>query len=64
MWQTKYKAEDVMDERGQKEFRSAVGKLLQVSYSSRPDPCFEGKALRMKYGKATKSDLKTAHRKI
>ena len=43
---------------------SPVDKLLQVSYSSRLDPSFEGKALRMKYGKATKSDLKTAHRKI
>ena len=40
------------------------GKLLTVSYVSRPDLCFDGKILSCKYGKATKADMNAVYRKI
>ena len=49
-----------MDDEGQKEYRSVVAKLNCVGYQSRPDVCFEAKALSTKFGKATKGDLKEA----
>ena len=49
---------DVLNEEGQKEFRSHVARVLHVGYQSRPDVCFEAKTLSSKYGKATKGDLK------
>ncbi len=50
---------DIMDLEGQKVFRSHVARVLHVGYQSRPDVCFEAKAISSKYGKATKADLKT-----
>ena len=49
---------DILDEEGQKMFRSHVARVLHVGYQSRPDVCFEAKTLSSKYGKATKADLK------
>ena len=49
---------EVMDQEGQTEFRSVVGKLAHIGQISRPDVVFEAKALSSKYGKATKKDLK------
>ena len=43
--------EEVMDEEGQREFRSAVAKLNCVGYQSRPDLCFDAKSLSTKFGK-------------
>ena len=57
-------AESKLDENGQTEFRSAVAKLSTVAYTSRPDFCFEVKAMSSKYGNATKSDLRKVQRKI
>ena len=53
-----------MEADGQTEFRSVVGKLASVAYHSRPDVCFEVKALSSKFGKATKQDLKSAMKKM
>ena len=50
---------EVMDQEGQTEFRSVVGKLAHIGQISRPDVVFEAKALSSKYGKATKKDLNT-----
>ena len=47
---------DIMPPVGQKEFRSAVGKLLAVGGQSRPDVCFDAKCLSTKFSKATKRD--------
>ena len=58
------KVTDVLSETDQTEFRSAVAKLSTIAYTSRPDLCFEVKSLSSKYGKATKSDLRSIHRKI
>ena len=55
---------ELMDKEGQTEFRSAVGKVAHVGHHSRPDVCFEAKALSSKFGKATKQDLKVAMKKI
>ena len=55
---------DVLNDDGQTEFRSAVAKMSTIAYTTRPDLCFEIKALSTKYGKATKSDLRTVKRKI
>ena len=57
-------AESKLDENGQTEFRSAVAKLSTIAYTSRPDLCFEVKAMSSKYGNATKSDLRKVQRKI
>ena len=58
------KVEEVLNKGGQKEFRSAVGKLLNVNNKSRPDVCFEAKCLSMLFGKATKKDLRVALKKM
>ena len=55
---------DVLNDDGQTEFRSAVAKISTIAYTSRPDLCFEVKALSTKYGKATKSELRSVKRKI
>ena len=55
---------ELMDKEGQTEFRSAVGKVAHVGHHSRPDVCFEAKALSSKFGKATKQDLKVAMKKV
>ena len=54
----------IMDEEGQTDFRSIVAKILQIGYQSRPDVCFEAKALSTFYGKATLKELKEAVKKI
>ena len=56
--------EEIMGDEGQREFRSAVAKLNCVGYQSRPDLCFDAKSLSTKFGKATKSDLRAAARRI
>ena len=56
--------EETMGDDGQKEFRSAVAKLNCVGYQSRPDVCFDAKSLSTKFGKATKTDLRAAARRI
>ena len=61
---TKCSMEEVMDDEGQREFRSAVAKLNCVGYQSRPDLCFDAKSLSTKFGKATKADLRAASRRI
>ena len=53
-----------MDAVGETEFRSVVQKLVSVAHHSRPDVCFEVKALSTQYGKATKQDMKLAVKKI
>ena len=58
------KIDEVMGDEGQTEFRSVVAKLTSVGQHSRPDICFEAKALSSRYGKATKQDLKVALKKI
>ena len=58
------KITDVLNPEGQTVFRGCVAKVLHVGYQSRPDVCFEAKCLSTKFGKATKSDLKTALKKI
>ena len=55
---------DTLSKEGQTLFRGHVAKLLHVGYQSRPDSCFEAKCLSTKFGKATKSDLKTVLKKI
>lgn len=55
---------EVMDDEGQREFRSAVAKMNSVGYQSRPDICFAAKSLSTQFGKATKGDLKAAARNI
>ena len=55
---------DVLDLEGQKVFRSHVARLLHVGYQSRPDVCFDAKALSTKYGKATKGDLKSLFKRM
>ena len=55
---------EVMDQEGQTEFRSVVGKLAHIGQISRPDVVFEAKALSSKYGKATKKDLKMTVKKF
>ena len=55
---------DVLSPEGQKIFRGHVARLVHVGYISRPDVCFDAKALSSKYGKATKGDLKTLLKKI
>ena len=52
--------DDVLCSDGQAGFRSCVAKLLYIGFQSRPDVCFEGKALSTKFGKAVKRDLKCA----
>jgi hypothetical protein len=55
---------DVLPAEGQTEFRGHVAKLLHIGYQSRPDVCFEAKSLSTKFGKATKSDLKSVLKKF
>ena len=58
------KTDDILCPEGQAEFRGCVAKILYIGSQSRPDVCFEGKALSTKFGKATKGDLKSALKKI
>ena len=58
------KSEDILCPDGQAEFRACVAKLLYVGAQSRPDVCFEAKALSTKFGKAVKGDLKSAMKKM
>ena len=58
------KVNEVMCSDGQTEFRSVVGKLASLAHTSRPDICFDVKVLSTKFGKATKKDLQTAHRRM
>ena len=58
------KMSDLLPPDGQTIFRGCVAKILHISYQSRPDICFEAKCLSTKFGKATKSDLKTALKKM
>ena len=53
-----------MNADGQTEYRSCVAKLLHIGFQSRPDVCFEAKCLSTVYGKAKKSDLKLALKKM
>ena len=56
--------DETMDDDGQREFRSAVAKLNCVGYQSRPDLCFDAKSLSTRFGKANKSELRAAARRI
>ena len=56
--------DELMDADGQTEFRSLVAKILQVGYQSRPDVCFEAKALSTFYGKATRKQFKLVIKKM
>ena len=58
------KIDDLLCNEGQTIFRACVARILHIGNLSRPDVCFEGKCLSTKFGKATKSDLKTAMKKI
>ena len=58
------KSDDILCPEGQAEFRGCVAKILYVGSHSRPDVCFEAKALSTKFGKATKADLKSAMKKM
>ena len=58
------KGDEVLCAEGQTIFRGCVAKVLHVGYQSRPDVCFDAKCLSSKFGKATKSDLRTALKKI
>ena len=55
---------DILNPEGQTLFRGYVSRVLHVGYQSRPDVCFEAKCLSSKFGKATKSDLKSVLKKI
>ena len=54
---------ELLGENGQTEYRSAVGKLLMIGYSSRPDICFDAKIMSSKYGKATRTDLRKVNKR-
>ena len=56
--------EEELNIEGQATFRGIVGKLNHLSSHSRPDLCFETKALSTKFGKAKKKDLKSAVKKL
>ena len=56
-------AESKLDENGQTEFSSAVVKLSTVACTSRPDLCFEVKAMSSKYGNAKKIGFKKSPEK-
>ena len=56
--------EELLDHRGQTEFRSAMGKLTALAHTSRPDICFDVKILSSKFNKATKKDLQTACKRM
>ena len=56
--------EELLDHRGQTEFRSAIGKLTALAHTSRPDICFDVKILSSKFNKATKKDLQTACKRM
>ena len=58
------KFDNLLCSEGQTMFRGCVAKILHVGYQSRPDVCFQAKCLSSKFGKATKSDLKTAYKKM
>ena len=45
-------------------FRSVVGKLTNISFTSRPDLCFFAKSMSSKYGKATLKDVKIVVKKL
>ena len=56
--------DDQLCSEGQTIFRGCVAKILHVGYQSRPDVCFQAKCLSSKFGKATRSDLKAALKKM
>ena len=58
------KMEDLLDAKGQTEFRSAVGKLTALANTSRPDICFDVKLLSSRFNKATKKDIQTACKRM
>ena len=58
------KLDDVLGEDDQGKFRSLAAKLAMLSIISRPDIAFESKLFTMKYGKATKRDLRDANKKL
>ena len=58
------KPDEVLDNSGQTEFRSAIGKLTSLAYSTRPDICFELKLLSTKLNNATRKDLQMSYKKI
>ena len=58
------KCDELLCAEGQTVFRGSVAKILHVGYQSRPDVCFQAKCLSSKFGKATKTDLKIALKKI
>ena len=58
------KMEELLDHRGQTEFRSVIGKLTALAHTSRPDICFDVKILSSKFNKATKKDLQTACKRM
>ena len=45
-------------------FRSVVGKITNISFTSRPDLCFYAKSMISKYGKATVKDVKSVIKKL
>ena len=53
-------ADEVLDDEGQGEFRSAVGRIGWVANASRPDLSYDHLVLSMKLGCATLRDLKVA----
>ena len=55
---------DILNEEGQKLYRGHVSRVLHLGYQSRPDVCVEAKCLSSKFGKKTKSDLKSALKRM
>ena len=58
------KMEDLLDAKGQTEFRSAVGKLTALANTSKPNICFDVKLLSSRFNKATKKDIQTAWKRM
>ena len=56
--------DDLLDEDGQSDFRSAVGRIGWVSNSSRPDLAFNHLLLSTKIGSASMRDMKLAVKTI
>ena len=60
----KGKLDDLLDENGQSDFRSAVGRIGWISNSSRPDLAFNHLLLSTKIGSASFRDMKLAAKTI
>ena len=56
--------DDLLDDEGQSEFRTAVGRIGWVANSSRPDLAYDHLTLSMKVGKATVRDMKAATKAV